>query len=149
MYTSCTGNMWSTCCKELRKVFHIEFNYQEHVCKSPVGTVKSASGMVEEYVVNEKESSRLLSPLVQKEKEGMQISHLGLSKNKSPTGQMIAHVHIKVRMLLYFMKCLLPVLQCMAIHRLAVTKVHCIIIRPSLDSRCNQTVTTKDWSRGP
>ena len=148
MYTSCTGNMWSTCCKELRKVFHIEFNYQEHVCKSPVGTMKSASGMVEEYV-QMRSQAVYLAHWHRKKRKGCKSAHLGLSKNKPPTGQMIAHVPIKVRMLLYFMKCLSPNLQCMAIHRPAVTKVHCIVIRPSLDSRCNQTVTTKDWSRGP
>ena len=41
--------------------------------------MKSASGMVEEYVANE-ESSHLLSPLEQKEKEGMQISPFGIIK---------------------------------------------------------------------
>lgn len=67
--------------------FHIEFNYQEHVCKSPVGTMKSVSGMVEEYGANEKGSSRLLSPLTQKEKEGMQISPLGIIKISHQPGK--------------------------------------------------------------
>ena len=65
--------------QETQAGFHIEFNYKDHICNSPVGYTKSASGMVDEYVANE-ESSCLLSPLVQKEKEGMQISLLGLSK---------------------------------------------------------------------
>ena len=60
--------------------FHIEFNYQEHVCKLPVGNMKSASGMVDKYAANEEESIRLLSPLAQKEKEGVQISPFGIIK---------------------------------------------------------------------
>ena len=49
--------------------FHFEFNYQEHVCKSPLGNMKSASGMVDEYVAIEKESSRLLSLFAQNERK--------------------------------------------------------------------------------
>ena len=54
---TCTGNTWSTCRKELRKVFTLSLTtYKEHVCKLPVGNMKSASGMVE---TNGKESSHL------------------------------------------------------------------------------------------
>ena len=71
--------------------FHFQFNYQERVCKSPLGNMKSASGMVDEYVANE-ELSHLLSPFAQNERKDTN-QPIWDYQNKPPTGQMIAHVH--------------------------------------------------------
>ena len=48
--------------------------------------MKSASRMVDEYVANE-EPSHLLSPLVQKEKEGMRISPFVIIKMSNQPGK--------------------------------------------------------------
>ena len=74
----------------IREGFRIGFNYQEHVCKSAAGNMKSVKenpGVVEEYLANEREAGRLLGPLTQKETEGVHVSPFGVIPKGRQTGK--------------------------------------------------------------